>query len=300
LNGSGVDGVEPFRNEGGFFRIEGRAWFRLGGTDRIRYLNGQVSNDVRKLTPGTAMQACVLSVKGKLDAVVWMWAMEDGILVECDAEIAEPLGMRLEKYIVADDVTVEQVEPNEELHVFGPAADLMPGDVVLRRMERMGVPGVDVPAKSDFDLPRECSGELRELLRIERGIPAWGRELNADTLPAEAGLDATAVDFHKGCYIGQEVVSRIRSVGHANRTLEKFVVESGEIPAAGAELFLPGEFEGRPAGVVTSSLYHFGLSRGAGLCYIKRGIDLGASLETAKGSGATRIKLRPFLPCELS
>lgn len=300
MSDSGVDALRRFRNEGGFFRLDARACFRLSGQDRVRYLNGQVSNDVRKLIPGVAMQACVLSAKGKLDAVIWMWCEADAIVVECAWEAAEHLGMRLEKYIVADDVTVESLEAADEIHVFGPAADALPDAQVLRRLARLGVPGADISATAAQDLPVECAEESKELLRIENAIPKWGAELSADTLPAEAGLDAAAVDFHKGCYIGQEVASRIRSVGHANRSLQRFLASGNTVLEPGTELFPPGEFDGRPAGVVTSSAYHFGLSRGVGLCYIRRGVGPEAVLETAPSPGAATIKICPFLPCELS
>ncbi|MGH8046105.1 MAG: hypothetical protein ACREKL_02570, partial [Chthoniobacterales bacterium] len=98
-------------------------------------------------------------------------------------------------------------------------------------------------------------------------------------------LDTAAVDFHKGCYIGQEVVSRIRSVGHANRTLGVFDVIKGEPPSPGAEFFTPGE-SGRAPATVTS--VHFGLVSSIGLCYIKRGTPDGAVLE----SPSCQIQLR--------
>jgi folate-binding protein YgfZ len=127
-----------------------------------------------------------------------------------------------------------------------------------------------------------------ERLRIEQAVPRWGAELEAATLPAEAGLDTTAVDFHKGCYIGQEVVSRIKSVGHANRALRVFELIAGTPPPAGAEFFLAGERE-RAAAVVTS--VDFALSPAIGLCYIKRGTSEGAVLTTAAGD--SQIQLRP-------
>ena len=75
--------------------------------------------------------------------------------------------------------------------------------------------------------------DIAETLRIEAGVPRWGAELNEDTLPPEAGLDRAAIDYHKGCYIGQEVISRIKSVGHVNRSLTGFA--SAAPLAAGME-----------------------------------------------------------------
>jgi folate-binding protein YgfZ len=269
-------------SQGGAFAVADVARFAITGADRLRYLNGQVSNDLRKLAPGRAMQACVLSAKGRLDAVVWIWSEPERFVVECDAALAEALAMRLERYIVADDVVVEPLPPAQKFHVFGPAAAGREG----LEIARVGLPGVDVDALPADVL--EATPDEIERLRIERCVPRWGAELGPDTLPAEAGLDATAVDFHKGCYIGQEVVSRIRSVGHANRVLRAFAVLSGEPPAPGAEFFVTGE-PARPAATVTS--VHFAVSPAVGLCYIRRGTTEGAVLEAP--AGASRIQLRP-------
>ncbi|HVE17293.1 MAG TPA: hypothetical protein VNB29_11190, partial [Chthoniobacterales bacterium] len=280
------DRLDWLRAEGGFYKVADIApvaRFALSGADRLRYLNGQISNDLRKLAPSQAMQACVLSARGKLDAVIWVWSEPERLIVECDAELAEPLGMRLERYIVADDVELAPVDmagTAEIFHVFGPATAGCDG----LKIPRLGVAGIDLAAPpimaADSSSPGadddgsansasllEATGEEVELLRIERALPRWGAELGPDTLPAEAGLDATAVDFHKGCYIGQEVVSRIRSVGHANRALRVFDVIEGR-PSVEDEFFLSGE-SGRAAATVTS--VHFALSSGLGLCYIRRG-----------------------------
>jgi folate-binding protein YgfZ len=270
--------LAQLRAEGGCYPVEAVTRFAVTGADRLRYLNGQVSNDLRKLTPGTAMQACILSAKGKLDAVVWIWNEDQQLVVECDSSLAEALGMRLERYVVADDVQIAPMEVVGVFHVFGAAAVGLSG----LHVARLGVPGVDVPASSG--IPVATVDEV-EYLRIERCIPKWGAELGPDTLPAEAGLDATAVDFHKGCYIGQEVVSRIRSVGHANRSLRVFEVVKGEPPSPGTEFFTPAQ-TGRPAATVTS--VHFGLFSAIGLCYIKRGTPEDAVLE----SSSCQIQIR--------
>lgn len=275
--------LDRLRTEGGWFAVTEIARFALTGADRVRYLNGQVSNDVRRLQPGDpAISACVLSARGKLDAVVWIWAEPDRLVVETDAALADQLSARLERYIVADDVTLEPLPLAPTVHVFGPSAVGLPG----RRIARLRTAGVDVESAPD-GLP-EAGAPALERLRIERLIPRWGAELTPDTLPAEAGLEDTAVDFHKGCYLGQEVVSRVRSVGHANRALRAFTLVDGPVPAPGAEFFLPGG-TGKPAAVVTS--VDFTLSPCIGLCYIRRGTSDGAVLGAADDSA--HIHLRP-------
>jgi folate-binding protein YgfZ len=271
------------RGEGGFFPVVDVVRFAFTGADRLRYLNGQVSNDLRKLEPGAAMAACILSAKGRLDGVVWIWSEGDRFVVEGDAALAEPLAMRLERYIVADDVEVAALPPVETFHVFGPAATAFSD---ARKIGRMNIAGVDVPSAPSGCLA--ATADEVERLRIENAVPKWGAELGPETLPAEAGLDALAVNFHKGCYIGQEVVSRIKSVGHANRALRVFDLIGGEPPAVGTEFFAPDE-SGRAAAVLTS--IHFALSPAVGLCYIRRGTREGAVLTTA--ATGSQIQLRP-------
>ena len=99
-----------------------RAKFKLSGADRVRYLNGQASNDVRKLTPETAMHACVMTAKGKMSADIFISAAEDHLLVDAEPSLCESLAARLERYIISDDVTLEDVTDELSLvHVIGGA-----------------------------------------------------------------------------------------------------------------------------------------------------------------------------------
>ncbi|MGH8048505.1 MAG: hypothetical protein ACREKL_14790, partial [Chthoniobacterales bacterium] len=168
--------LERLRTEGGWFPVGDVSRFAVTGADRLRYLNGQVSNDLRKLAPGTAMQACILSAKGKLDAVVWIWNEEERLVVECTASLAESLAMRLERYIVADDVQVAPLESALSFHVFGASAGGMTG----LHIARLGAPGVDISSQPGGTA---ATADEIEYLRIERCIPKWGAELGPDTLP---------------------------------------------------------------------------------------------------------------------
>lgn len=285
------------RNCGIFFRLDHFARLELTGNDRVRYLNGQCSNDVRNLTPGgPAISACILSARGKLDAVVWIWAESERLIVECDASLAEALAMRLEKYIVADDVILTPLPISRpEWHVI-PGTQGAPVSSTshnLRAIPRFGQPGFDVAAEeispqwTDAGFV-EADADMLKLLRVENRVPAWGAELTPDTLPAEAGLDRTAVDFHKGCYLGQEVVSRIESVGRANRTLRAFELVDGPAPQPGDQFPHP-EQPNKPGAEITTVAEYFGLSKIQGLCYTRRGVDAGAILRSA--SGTTRITI---------
>ena len=243
-----TDDLRRLRRDGGFFALGPRTCVRVTGADRLRYLNGQLSNDLRRLVPSEAMAALLLTAKGKLCADVFVWIDEESLIVEADASLQEALLARLERYAVSDDVAFEVLPPTaERCHVFGPASVGRNG----LRISRLGLEGVDVPFPPDDLL--EARREEIELLRIERGVPRWGSELSEDTLPQEVGLDQTAVDFKKGCYVGQEVVSRIHSVGRVNRHLCGFVGDFDPAVAQGVTLVDAG---GRKCGRLTSAVLH--------------------------------------------
>jgi folate-binding protein YgfZ len=240
--------------------LSSHAVFRLTGADRERYLNGQASNQVSRATERAAIEACVCNVKGKLDGVVFITRAEGGAAFWIDApgELRESLFTRLSRYIVADDCELEDITDSGGMvlvHFIGETPDL-PG-AVWRAVDRFGVPGHDLwTARDSLSQVLACgnplSREVFEDFRIRHGSPVWGAELGPDTLPAEAGLDRRAIDFHKGCYLGQEVVSRIESVGRVNRQLVKIEAVTPETAAleVGAELF--ADDREKSVGVVTS------------------------------------------------
>ena len=264
--------------QGGCVDLSERAKFRLTGTDRVRYLNGQVTNDVRKATSGAALQACVTDAKGHIEAEVFLHVSQDGgqaLWLDADPGQCGPLAARLERYIVADDVELADVGGGWCLwHVFGTAAQPFlerVGTEGVLLASRFGVPGVDVwqPASGGLHAPAEplLTAEDAGILRILRGIPRWPQELNQDTFPQEAGLEASAMDFSKGCYIGQEVLSRIKTTGKTPRVLRRFVAQAGVTAAPGQKLLDPA---GNAVGMLTSTARHPVLDRHVGLAYVRQ------------------------------
>ena len=205
----------------------------FSGPDAVRFLNGQITQDVRKVMgTGLVLSSCVTDAKGKLQFRVWIAEGCGGVLVICREGMTEDLEARLTRYLIADDVEVRDVSDNFRIEDFG-------------------------------------FSEMDEAERIAAGIPKWGAELKEGMLPPEAGLDATDISYNKGCYIGQEVISRIKSAGKVNRRLTKFVFESegktGEIT----------DIDGKVCGEVTS------VSGQRGLGYLKRSTDEGTALFVA-------------------
>ncbi|WP_052573156.1 folate-binding protein YgfZ [Haloferula sp. BvORR071] len=230
------------------FSIGKRAFFALKGPDAARYANGQVSQDVKLLTPEAALPACVTDAKGRLQALVYLYSREDGsIWIEAPAELEEELEPRLGRYLISDDAELENVSAEWELWHVLDAAEAPAGDFV-RRVNRFGSEGYDVWLKAGeaCGIPSIAVEEV-EARRIAAKVPAWGKELTPGMLPPEAGLDRDAISYRKGCYIGQEVLSRIKSAGKLNRKLSGFLLEAG---IAEGERFVTGE--GKEAGVITS------------------------------------------------
>lgn len=282
----------------GSLALRNRCVFRMTGGDRLRYLNGQVTNDVRNAAPGRALYACVTNAKGKLEGDVYLAPHPDGSSYWLDApvELREALHARLEKYIIADDVEVEDVTDEVGIwHVLGWEDLATTG--WSRRANRFGVEGWDVlGAKSEAVLPAGIDAAdpaAVEELRIASGIGLWGRELGPDVLPQEANLQERAIDFSKGCYIGQEVISRIKSAGKVNRVLRVMVTVEGDThaPEPGDSLWA-GNVE---AGVVTSVSTKCRLRRIIALGYVKKAYaEPGTALICRGGeNGRTcRVELR--------
>lgn len=240
-----------------FFYLPERLLIRVTGSDRLRYLNGQVTNDLKQLVSGEAMQACLLTPKGKLSAVIWITLQEEAILLEAPLDLSEGLLVRLERYLVADDVVLEVIPSEPTIHVFGELLD----NPVLKKVSgilipRLAFPGKDIKISqlpSDFLKKHQTLTEDQvEVLRIAQGVPKWGAELTPDRLPPEAHLERQAIDYNKGCYVGQEVISRLRSVGHVNRLLVSLIaIQEEEELMPGMKLVAPAESE-KVVGFITS------------------------------------------------
>ena len=114
------------------FDLSDRVKLRLTGSDRVRFLNGQVTNDVRKASANLSLAACVLSAKGKMDALIFIGAGEDHLFVDGDPELKDVLAARLDRYLIADDVVIEDVTEDFSLfHVTGETAPVLPNEARL-------------------------------------------------------------------------------------------------------------------------------------------------------------------------
>jgi folate-binding protein YgfZ len=252
--------------------IDAPALLEFRGPDAVRFLNGQLTQDVRRVAGGkTALPSCVTDAKGRLQFRVWITGSPDGHLwVEGPAGAAEALEARLTRYLIADDVEVHDLTGKFRLiHLIG-EAPAPPEGVTARTSRRFNAEGADWWFPQGYEPPLQAHplhGDELEALRIANGVPLWGRELKEGMLPPEAGLDATDISYQKGCYIGQEVISRIKFAGKVNKRLARVELAADAAPD---DLRLVDE-NGAPAGEITSvSPIATGGTRPA-LAYVKRG-----------------------------
>ncbi len=215
-----------------------RDFVSVRGPDAASYLQAMVSNDVDALGIGDACEALLLTPKARVIAplVVFRRGVDDFLLLTEQA-----LGQRVRAALVRSRFAAKcEIEPEDHssVVVLGDGDGIPTAD--------FGVPAVEV---LDVELERTLEDGELELLRIRAGTARFGREIDDRVLPAEAGLEARAIDFEKGCYPGQEPVARQHYRGRVNRTLRVFEVDGPDVPEYDAEL----TFEGKVVGRVTSA-----------------------------------------------
>ena len=195
------------------------------GPDAVRFLNGQITQNVSDLG-NNALSACVTDAKGRLQFFIKIFAGSetDSIWISCPQNQSEGLRDRLERYLIADEVEIDELTNHWTL-IHSSASN--PDSSFSRNAKGPFGDGHDLWWKLD-DIPdgKSISTDHAERLRIAARIPVWGSELNADLLPPEAGLDQYAISYQKGCYIGQEVLSRIKTAGKLNRRLAAFRIDA--------------------------------------------------------------------------
>jgi folate-binding protein YgfZ len=288
-----------------FFDLSARVKLRLTGADTFRFLNGQMTNDLRKATETFAIQASVLNAKGKLSAHVFISADADGFLLDADPELRGELSARLDRYIIADDVVIEDVTDRFSIFHLSetPPNALHPARTVAAN--RFASAGHDLWFEKE-SVERErirgqlaetfalCDEQCAEIFRIERGIPRWGRELTDEIIPVEANLEATSIDYFKGCYVGQEVISRMKMSGQTNKRLCGLISLSAE-PLAASTRLAPSEGENKDVGWITSAARSPRLKKEIALGYVKRGFnEIGSRLRTDADLLAEVVPL-PFI-----
>jgi folate-binding protein YgfZ len=300
----------------GLYDLSWRAKIAVTGGDRVRWLNGMATNNVRDLAPGHGVYAFLLNAQGRIQADLYAFQRGDSLLVDTERGQREKVLQLFDRYIIADDVEIADVsdtltavgltgpESRDVLERAGIAvpdlAHLQFADVVgqhacQQKTVTLLRSGEEVRESWQVWIAPEHAGKLWDallkagarpigttalnLFRISRGIPQFGVDIRERDLPQETG-QTRALNFTKGCYLGQEIVERIRSRGAVHRQFTAFVAE-GTLPEPGAKIVV----NEKEAGEITSSaiLPLPGGDRSVALGYLRReaaGKDLRAG--TAK------------------
>lgn len=321
---------EAVRSHVGILDLCDRALLRFAGPDRVSYLQGMVSNDVKILTAGEGIFAAVLDVQGKILADTRIFCMSDAFLMDLREPLKEKILAHLNRYLVADEVEITDLTGQyATVSLQGPKSGLLlreiflnvelpPGllshralrlggtEVQVARSTHTGEEGHDLLIATKDLLPivsliqergkkfslSWVGTQAQEILRIEAGIPRYGLDMSEDNLLLETGLDQ-AVSFQKGCYLGQEVVERIRSRGHVNRKLAGLTLEGQTTPLRGSVI----RADGKEIGMVTSSALSPVKNRPLALGYVHRDYlepGTAVTIESAATTMAALVSPLPF------
>ncbi len=292
------DEFAALRSGCGVYDLSSRAKISLRGDDRVRWLNGMVTNNVRDLAAGHGLYAFLLNPQGHIQGDLYAYNRGDSVTVDVEQSQLERILAIFDRYIIMDDVEVATLSDLSATGIAGPKSgdilriagivvpDLEPlqfadatwNDIVLTLVRG------DNPSVASYELwlgknnASTLTESLRkagaipvdpaalEFLRIASGIPRYGQDIRERDLPQETE-QARALHFSKGCYIGQEIVERIRSRGSVHRKFTGFEI-LGDLPAAGSKI----ELDGKDVGEITSaaSLPLDSSERKVALGYIRR------------------------------
>ena len=297
-------GYQALREGAAWLDLSSRGIISASGEDRARLLHAMSTNQVKDLSPGQGCYAFFLNPQGRIVADANLLILPDRILIDIEPEVRERLYQHLDKFIIADDVTLEDVSESQTAWaVEGPAAAeslaAMGAPIpeapyshmnwngrIVARVSATGQLGFRIfgPRENVADLPQASADAVR-VVRLEHAKPRYGADIFETTLPQET-QQTHALSFTKGCYIGQEIVERIRSRGHVNRLLVGLHIDAAEPPPAGTKL----SADGAEAGEITSAAFSPALGKVVALAYVRA--QFAAPNTALMAAGASAITTR--------
>ena len=307
-----LDGQYRVLREGaGFVERAGRRVIEVSGTEAGEYLQGQLTQDVESLEPGTGAYSALLDRKGRMQGDMRVLRLDDAFGIGTEEVAAPAVITHLERYKIGRDVEI--VDRTDELavvSVIGPAAT----EVVLggplgpehahREHDLGGIATVATATELGLDLTfardrleslvgaltdrgaEPVAEEAAEILRVESGRPRFGRDMTTATIPQEAGINERAVSFSKGCYIGQETVARLHYKGKPNRHLRGLRLSA---PAAHGDAVRLGDRELGTIGTAVISPAHGPIA----LAILRREAEPGDTVAVGDTAEAVLVTL-PF------
>jgi aminomethyltransferase len=296
-------GYVALREHAAWLDLSGRGKIRVTGEDRARLLHAMTTNQVEQLKPGEGCYTFFLNAQGRILGDANLFCFEDHFLLDTEPETHQKLFEHLDRYIIADDVTIEdETERTCTIAVEGPDARAtlhrldaaIPESpystgawgttILIARVSSTGSDGyfliAPAGAKAELIAKLAAAGvaaatpEDARVVRLEHGHPRYGDEITERYLVQETG-QLQAVSFTKGCYLGQEIVERVRSRAQIHRVLRRIEIESATV--AGQAAGLPGTaLKGfaltsgeAPAGEIASAVYSPALGKIVALAYVR-------------------------------
>jgi tRNA-modifying protein YgfZ len=287
-----MTGYDALRNRAAWLDVSARGKIKLTGEDRARLLHALTTNHIQQLTPGTGCYAFFLNDKGRILADANVLCLADHFLLDIEPETRETLYQHLDHFIIADDVTLEDqtsatagiaIEGRDSAEVLRRAGATPPeqdyasiawGDRLVVRVNSTGSLGFFVFAplddKAALIAALEAAGavsadaEAFRVVRLEHGKPRSGEDITDRFLAQEAN-QPHALHFNKGCYLGQEIVERVRSRGQVHRVLMPLQLDTSTPPDPGSKLHI-GEAN---VAEITSAAFSPALGRVVALGYVR-------------------------------
>lgn len=273
-----ASGYTALREGVAWLDLDARGRFRARGQDRARLLHAMTTNHIEQLRPGEGLYAFFLNAQGRILSDVQILCLEDHFLLDTEPEMHDPLFQHLDKYIIADDVTLEDArQDTAAIGLEGPRAAALREqlkDCTLAPFTATGAAGFRLyaprAAKADLAARLEAGGavpagpEEQNIVRLERFHPRYGADITDKHLVQETQL-LDAVHFNKGCYLGQEIVERIRSRGQVHRLLVPLSIQAEQPPPPGTPV-MAGE---AAVGETMSAAYSPALGSVVAFAYIR-------------------------------
>ncbi len=281
----------------GFYKQK-RGLIEVSGKEAVQFLNGLITNDVAKLEDGAQMSAAFPNVQGRLLAFVRVLRTGDKFLFETEEATREKVFQNLFRFTFAGDFFVEDLSDNYDYFEISNFKFEISGSEFIIFDSKFGR-DFFVPKDSADDFlnelktqnAAEISDALYEVLRIENGVPQYGVDMDETNVVLESGLDE-AVNFNKGCYVGQEIIARIHFRGHVAKKLTGLIFEDENANVnSGDEIKSP---EGKNAGKITSVTFSPKLGKTIALALVRYDF-LVEGTELKVGDFASKVKNLPFI-----
>lgn len=312
-------GYEALQVSAAWLDLSGRGKIRATGEDRARLLHAMTTNHVQQLKPGDGCYAFFLTAQGRILADVNILCRGDEFLLDTEPETREKVYQHLDKYIIVDDVALADltadtatiaIEGPDAAHVLerigapapvGDYSNVEWGTSLIVRTTSTGSPGyfIFVPTleKSSLIEKLESAGavhadaEAANIVRLEHGRPRYGDDISERYLPQETN-QMHALHFNKGCYLGQEIVERVRSRAQIHRRLLPLHIETRLAPAPGTKL----QSGGKDAAEITSAAFSPALQKTVALAYVRLDSKPGDTLQLGEISATVLAAQAPPTP----